>query len=74
MPPKNIDEDVPWRTACADLVGPYQITDGTGVDCKLWAMTMIDPATGWFEIVETHSKTAEHIGKLLDRTWFSRSP
>ena len=44
------------------------------MDYKLWAMTMIDPATGWFEIVETHTKTAEHIGKLLDRTWFSRYP
>ena len=56
LPPKNIDEDIPWRTICVDLIGPYQITDGTGVDYKLWAMTMIDPATGWFEIVETHTK------------------
>ena len=37
-------------------------------------MIIIDPATRWFEIVETHTKTAEHISKLLDRTWFSHYP
>ena len=41
------------------------------MDYKLWTMTMIDPATEWFEIVETHTKTVEHIDKLLDSTWFS---
>ena len=44
------------------------------MDYKLQAITMIDPATGWFEIVKTHTKTAEHISKLLDRTWFSYYP
>ena len=46
--------------------------DGTRVDYKQQTMTMMDLATGQFKIVETHTKTAEHIGKLLDRTWFSR--
>lgn len=56
------------------MVGPYSITDGAGLDYSLWAMTLIDPATGWFEVVETKTKTADHIGTLLDRTWFSRYP
>ena len=74
LPPKNINDNIPQRTICVDLIGSYQITDGTGVDYKLQAITMIDPATGWFEIVKTHTKTAEHISKLLDRTWFSYYP
>ena len=37
-------------------------------------MTMIDPASGWFEVVQVQNKTAEHIGIMLDRTWFSRYP
>ena len=46
LPPKNINDDIPWRTICADLMGPYQITDSTRVDYKLQAMIIIDPATG----------------------------
>ena len=43
-----------------DLIGPYSITakqtqpggEIKEVDLHLTAMTMVDPATGWFEIVE----------------------
>jgi len=72
LPPKTIEEEVPWHTLYIDLIGPYTITDRAGLDYTLWAMTFIDPATGWFEVVETHTKTAEHIGKLLDRVWLCR--
>ena len=40
---------VTWDTVCVDLVGPYTVTDHTGTDRTLMAMTFIDPATGWFE-------------------------
>jgi hypothetical protein len=42
----------PWKALCVDLVGPYTLK---GKDCSaidFMALTMIDPASSWFEIVE----------------------
>ena len=35
---------------------------------------MIDPATGWFEILEIPSKQADEIANLLEQTWLVRYP
>jgi len=35
---------------------------------------MIDPATGWFEIVEIPNKKADEIANLLEQTWLVRYP
>jgi hypothetical protein len=35
---------------------------------------MIDPATGWFEIVEVPDKRADTVSNLLEQTWFARYP
>ena len=42
----------PWEVLCVDLIGPYTIkgTDGTVID--FMCLTMIDPASSWFETVE----------------------
>ncbi len=41
-----------WEALCVDLIGPYTLKgkDGSAVD--FMALTMIDPASSWFEIVE----------------------
>jgi hypothetical protein len=33
---------------------------------------MIDPATGWFEIVEANNKSATSIQYLFHNTWMAR--
>jgi hypothetical protein len=38
------------------------------------ALTMIDPATGWFEIVEATKKPATTIQDLFHNTWLARYP
>jgi hypothetical protein len=38
------------------------------------ALTMIDPATGWFEIVEATIKSATSIQDLFHNTWLARYP
>ncbi len=38
------------------------------------ALTMIDPATGWFEMVEYQDKHSISIADLFERTWLSRYP
>ena len=35
---------------------------------------MIDPATGWFEIIETPDKRADTIANLFEQTWLNRYP
>jgi hypothetical protein len=35
---------------------------------------MIDPATGWFEIVEATNKSATSIQDLFHNTWLARYP
>ena len=37
-------------------------------------MTMIDPATGWFEIEEVATKRADVIANVLETTWLTRYP
>jgi hypothetical protein len=40
----------------------------------LLALTMIDPYTGWFEIVEATIKSATSIQDLFHNTWLARYP
>ena len=35
---------------------------------------MIDPATGWFEIVEYSNKRSITIASLVEQVWLSRYP
>ena len=57
-----------------DLIGPYVINrkNKTRLVCK--CVTMIDPATGWFEIHEWDDKKAISIANIAEQEWFSRYP
>jgi hypothetical protein len=70
---KDIDQ-APWDTICVDLIGPYTVTTKHEKELSLQAITMCDPATGWFEVAEIKDKTAEATAKILDQTWFCRYP
>ena len=48
--PEKQAEAEPWQKLCVDLIGPYKITNQeNGQVLVLWCITMIDPATGWFD-------------------------
>ena len=76
--PAKIAETNPWETLCIDLIGPYELKkSGRGKKAKVWTLhclTMIDPATGWFEIKEIKSKRADLIANYLEQAWFTRYP
>ena len=38
---------------------------------KLWCLTMIDPATGWFEMAQIPNKTAAEIADITKKSWFT---
>jgi hypothetical protein len=76
--PAKTPETIPWHTLCIDLIGPYKIgkirKPKDPQETRLHCLTMIDPATSWFEIVEIPDKTAHVVANLLEITWLSRYP
>jgi hypothetical protein len=53
LPPKPIIIiTIPWRTLCVDLIGPYTLKGKDGTVIDFMALTMINPASSWFKIVE----------------------
>ena len=84
LPPKNIGVLKPWEKVHIDLIGPYSVLalqqrpgqKREMTELSLTAMTFIDPATGWFEIVEvpTIDKSSARISQLFDQVWLSRYP
>jgi hypothetical protein len=79
IPPKKEPELIPWHTLCEDLIGPYpfRVRDkkrNINTLSELWCLTMIDPATGWFEIVEIPTKQADFVANLLEFHWLTPFP
>ena len=72
--PIKVAETNPWEILCVDLIGPYTVNSKGRSPFKLWCCTMIDPATGWVEIVEINEKSADEIINIVDQEWLSRYP
>jgi hypothetical protein len=72
LPPKTAESDL-WVIVCVDLGGPFTIKTLLKTH-SLLALTMIDPATGWFEIVKANNKSAASIQDLFHNTWLARYP
>lgn len=83
LPPKNVGDLKPWNTVHVDLIGPYSLLaqqeqpDGSQKqkEFQLTCMTMIDPDTGWFEIVEVPNYIIQDIQKktITERTAIDKS-
>jgi cleavage and polyadenylation specificity factor subunit 1 len=76
IPIKEADAG-PWEKVCIDMIGPYTIKQGTGENANkitIHCVTMIDPATGWFEMVNTTTKDAATIADIVETTWLTRYP
>eukprot|EP00804_Cyclotella_cryptica_P029391 CCRYP_013329-RA/>CCRYP_013329-RA protein AED:0.14 eAED:0.20 QI:0/0/0/1/0.5/0.33/3/0/844 len=42
----------PWEALCVDVIGPYTLKGNDKTQIDFMCITMIDPATSWFKIVE----------------------
>ncbi len=51
LPPKIVI-CTPWEALCVDLIGPYTLKGKDGSSIDFMALTMIDPASSWLEVVE----------------------
>ena len=72
LPPKKA-ETKPWARVNVDLIGPYSIQTPKK-KIKLRAMTMIDPAMNWFEIVPFVDSNSDSCQRALDSCWLARYP
>ena len=59
---------------CIDLIGPYTIRRKGKNDLICKCVTMIDPATGWFEIHQYNDKRSITVANIAEQEWFSRYP
>jgi transposase InsO family protein len=73
LPPKEA-ETVPWDKLCIDLIGPYTIRRKGQADLICRCVTMIDPATGWFEIHQYDDKRSITVANIAEQEWLSRYP
>ena len=73
IPAKEAEPSVPWDRCNIDLIGPLTVKAKNGT-FTFDALTMIDPATGWFEMKELTERTANMVAKQFDDCWLSRYP
>lgn len=72
--PEKEAEAEPWERLCVDCIGPYTIKRKNKKSLTLWCVTMIDPATGWFEMRELPDKYASTLANIVEQTWLTRYP
>ena len=60
IPPK-IATTRPWKQVCVDLIGPYVIKAKGKSKLDFMCLTIIDPATSWFEIAELPHSDVEYV-------------
>ena len=77
--PTKLVVTVPWEALCVDLIGPYTLRGKDGTEIDFMCLTMIDPASSWFEVVElpvveyaTTGKSARDATKEKD-AYFNKS-
>jgi hypothetical protein len=51
LPPKLVIT-TPQKALCVDLTGPYTLKGKEGSSIDFMCLTMVDPTTSWFKIVE----------------------
>ena len=74
LPPKEAEAE-PWEKLCVDLIGPYTIKRPGKKTLSVWCVTMIDPATGCFEMREIPSNDSATVANnIVEMAWLTRYP
>jgi len=73
LPPKEAEDAIPWKRVNVDMIGPYKAKTPKGIR-TLYALTMIDPATGWFEVAPLEEPDSYSTQKAFDTYWLARYP
>ena len=74
VPPKEAEQSIPWNRVNVDMIGPLSVKTPDGKTHQLQALTMIDPATGWFEVKDVKTQSSTECMNAFDDNWLSRYP
>lgn len=74
LPAKEAEAPIPWNRVNVDLIGPLHVTTPSGKQYELNALTIIDPATGWFEVAPVTKRDSDTIAATFDDVWLARYP
>ncbi len=66
LPPKLVIT-TPWKVLYVDLIGPYTLKGKDGSSIEFMCLTMINPATSWFKIVELPTVAQEMTVPLMGK-------
>jgi hypothetical protein len=58
LPEKLAEKSIAWNRVDVDLIGPLTVKTPSG-NKELFALTIIDPSTGWFEVKDVKDKAAK---------------
>ena len=71
--PTKEPEVIPWEFLCVDMINLYKIKRKKKKPLQLWYVTMIDLATGWFEIKDVPgTKKVDVISNIIEQAWLNR--
>ena len=73
LPPKEAEALI-WDKMCIDLIGPYKIRRKGKPDLECKCVTLIDPASGWFEIHQYDDKQSITFTNITEQEWFLQYP
>jgi hypothetical protein len=71
--PTKEAEELPWSHINVDLIGAYVVRTPKATQ-TLCALTMIDPVTGWLEVIAIPDKNAHTVMEAFNNTWLTRYP
>ena len=72
LPPHNT-VNTAWQEVAIDLIGPWTFTVH-GASYTFRALTMIDTATNYCELIRINNKSAAHVGQKFENEWLSWYP
>jgi len=72
IPIKEVERE-PWEDVCVDLSGPWKTTIDSK-DVIFHTFTIIDPFTGWVEILPIRNKESDNVSNLFEQQWLRRYP
>jgi hypothetical protein len=70
--PSKIVISTPWEALCVNLVGPYTLKGKDGLSIDFMSLTMIDPTSSWFEVVELQLITQLMTKKSSEKREYSK--
>ena len=73
--PSKESVEIPCNKICVYIIGPYSIIRKVNKEnLNLKVLIMIDPVTGWFEIMQYYDKRVVAIANLSEAILLTRYP